>query len=248
VYLWETECQESTLFSCTGWWAKLWHDMWRVDALWISSMSRQLVRSLENIPDLVIDIHLIVSSVLNSVESLGKHVDMLVNLNGIAVFDYVNSSHSPSACNESIPCQTRITVRCECGLHKQEITCLATSSEQSRGLKSLACTDLCARTDRNRKLAEALDIDTTASFQEPENVKGGYQLTTLDYFVNNKTWCLEIEVMFREFLAGPKMRLAFKPMNGHKREFVHELAEAYALNSDSIDYEPYRRYSLSVLC
>src|SRR5438046_8025615 len=101
---------------------------------------------------------------------------MLVNLNGIFWSLSTNSSHSPSACDESVPCQTPVTVRCDCGLHKQEIACLATSTEQSRGLKNLACTDFCARTERNRKLAEALDIDTTASFNEPENIKGGYQL------------------------------------------------------------------------
>jgi len=39
------------------------------------------------------------------------------------------------------------------------------------------------------------------------------------------------------------MRHAFKPMTGHKREFVHDLAEAYGLDSDSIDHEPFRRYS-----
>lgn len=148
--------------------------------------------------------------------------------------------HSPSACDESTPCQAKVIVRCDCGLRKQEIECLATSTESSRGLQNLPCNDLCARTERNRKLAEALDIDTTASFHEPENVKGGYQLCTLDFFVNNRTWCLEIEGMFREFLASNSMRLAFKPMTAQKREFVHELADAYGFDSESVDQEPYR--------
>lgn len=153
-----------------------------------------------------------------------------------------NYSHSPSACDESVPCQARVTVRCHCGLHKQEIPCLATSTEPSRGLRNLPCTDLCARAERNRKLAEALDIDTTASFHEPENVKGGYQLHILNYFDNNRTWCLEIEEMFREFVGGTSVRLAFKPMTGHKREFVHDLADAYGLDSESVDREPFRRH------
>jgi len=38
------------------------------------------------------------------------------------------------------------------------------------------------------------------------------------------------------------MRWAFKPMTGHKREFVHELADVYELDSESVDYEPFRRY------
>jgi transcriptional repressor NF-X1 len=138
-------------------------------------------------------------------------------------------------------------VQCNCGLHKQEISCLATSSESSRGLRNLLCTDLCARAERNRKLAEALDIDTTASFHEPENIKGGYQVRTLDYFNNNRVWCLEIEEMFRKFLSGTSMRLAFKPMAGHKREFVHELADAYGFDSESVDREPFRRH-LNILC
>lgn len=166
---------------------------------------------------------------------------MLVSLNGTFPNIMSNFSHSPSACDVSTPCQAKVVVRCDCGLHKQEIACLATSTEQSRGLRNLPCDDLCARTERNRKLAEALDIDTTASFREPENVKGGYQLRTLEFFNNNRSWCQEIEGIFREFLGGKTMRYSFKPMAGAKREFVHEMAEAYALDSDSVDHEPFRR-------
>jgi len=155
--------------------------------------------------------------------------------------DNSNCSHSPSACDDSSPCQAKVTVRCDCGLQKREMTCLATSTEPSRGLKNLPCTDLCARADRNRKLAEALDIDTTASFHEPENIRGGYAVSALDYFANNKPWCLEIEDAFRNFLAGSTVRFAFKPMNGAKREFVHLLAEAWGFEADSIDHEPFRR-------
>jgi hypothetical protein len=187
------------------------------------------------------------SSAGKNVENLASLVDMLVNLNGILTSYLSDFSHSPSACDESTPCQAKVTVRCDCGLHKQEIPCLATSTEQSRGLKNLPCDDLCARTERNRKLAEALDIDTTASFREPENVKGGYQLRTLEFFNSNRTWCQEIEGNFREFLRGNTMRHAFKPMTAVKREFVHELAEAYGLDSDSVDHEPFRRYSRSIL-
>src|SRR5271154_776170 len=130
-----------------------------------------------------------VRSVRKNVENLESPVDMPVYSNGTSLSSSeANPSHSPSACDESTPCQARLTVRCDCGLHKQEISCLATSTEPSRGLKTLPCTDLCARTERNRKLAEALDIETTSSFHEPENVKGGYQLRTLEYFANNRTW------------------------------------------------------------
>lgn len=47
--------------------------------------------------------------------------------------------------------------------------------------------------------------------------------------------------MFRKFSSGTTMRLAFRPMTGHKREFVHELADAYGLDSESVDQEPFRR-------
>jgi transcriptional repressor NF-X1 len=150
--------------------------------------------------------------------------------------------HAPSACDESKPCQTPVTVRCDCGLRKQEIPCQASSAEPSKGLKNLPCTEICARTERNRKLAEALDVDTTAAFYEPENMKGGYQVKTLEFFNANKAWSLEIEKTFRGFLSGNSMRYAFKPMPGQKREFVHELAEAYALDAESVDREPYRRH------
>jgi len=149
--------------------------------------------------------------------------------------------HSPSACDESTPCQAPVTVRCDCGLRKQEITCQASSTEPSKGLKNLPCTELCVRTERNKRLAEALDIDTTASFYEPENMKGGYEMKTLEFFNNNKVWCMDIEKTLREFLSGNSMRYAFKPMPGPKREFIHELAEVYALDADSVDREPYRR-------
>jgi len=140
-----------------------------------------------------------------------------------------------------MPCQARIAVTCNCGLLKQEIICLASSSEPSRGLRGLACADLCAQAERNKKLAQALDIDTTACFHEPENMKGGYQLRTLEFYNSNRAWCMEMEQKFREFLGGTTMRHAFKPMNASRREFVHELADAYSLDSESVDYEPYRR-------
>lgn len=119
--------------------------------------------------------------------------------------------------------------------------------QPSRGLESLPCSDLCARAERNRKLAEALDIDTTASFREPENVKGGYQVRALDFYNNNKLWCTEIEETFREFLKGNAMRLAFKPMNAHKREFIHDLAEIYGFDAESVDHEPFRRWLSTLL-
>jgi R3H domain len=87
-----------------------------------------------------------------------------------------------------------------------------------------------------------LDIDATGSFFEPENTKGGYQTRTLEFFNNYKTWCLEIETIFRQFLSGTTMRYAFKPMTAQKREFLHELADVYGLDSESIDPEPFRRY------
>ena len=150
------------------------------------------------------------------------------------------ASHSPSACDESKPCQSRVTVQCACGLQKQEVCCLATSCEHSRGLMDLPCTELCARTKRNRKLAEALDIDTGSSFHEPENVKGGYPIQTLDFYSNNRSWCLEIETALKEFLKGAAMRYAFKPMNAPRRDFVRELAGVYGLDAESVDHEPFR--------
>ena len=78
-------------------------------------------------------------------------------------------------------------------------------------------------------------------------MKGGYQLRTLNYFNTNRAWCLEIEDMFRGFLRDKTMRLAFKPMSNHRREFVRDLADAYGLDSESVDHEPYRRYEVNCL-
>jgi transcriptional repressor NF-X1 len=101
----------------------------------------------------------------------------------------------------------------------------------------LECDEECLRLQRNRKLADALDIDpdTHSDDQIP------YGDFTLRFFRENTKWAQEKEREFRDFAAAPEeKRLRFKPMPSHQRAFLHALAEDFGLDSESQDPEPHR--------
>ena len=69
------------------------------------------------------------------------------------------SNASCLRCPEDISCKAKIVINCECGHLSQEVTCNATM-ENALEMKNrkLKCNDFCALAERNRKLANALEI------------------------------------------------------------------------------------------
>lgn len=121
--------------------------------------------------------------------------------------------------------------------------CNASKDNEGNGTKSLPCNDECARLERNRKLALALNIDQTTHVEGGDHVP--YSAETLFLFSEHVKWGQTQEREFRVFAsAEDEKRLRFKPMSAHQRAFVHSLAEDFGLDSESMDPEPHRHVAI----
>ncbi|KAL9048809.1 MAG: hypothetical protein Q9162_007540 [Coniocarpon cinnabarinum] len=124
---------------------------------------------------------------------------------------------------------------------KEETRCGASATSDGNLKKELKCDDECARLERNRKLAVALDIDQAT--HTDDHIP--YSSETLSLFAQKPTWSTEQEREFRVFAAdAEERRLRFKPMPPHHRAFLHALAEDYGLDSESMDPEPHRHVAI----
>ncbi|KAF2750001.1 hypothetical protein M011DRAFT_381827, partial [Sporormia fimetaria CBS 119925] len=145
--------------------------------------------------------------------------------------------HSGTSCKEDRPCQHKIFVTCECQRIKQEAKCLASKSADGNLKKTLKCDEECARLERNRKLALALNVDPTT--QQSDHIP--YSAETLKMYQDNSTWAAAQEKVLRLFAADPEeKRLRFKPMPSHQRAFIHSIAEDFGFDHESMDPEPHR--------
>lgn len=153
--------------------------------------------------------------------------------------DMENQCHAPYACKEDKPCQSKIFITCPCQAQKQEAKCGASKTSEGNNGKTLSCNDECARLERNRKLAVALNIDQSAHVEGGDHIP--YSSETLNLFSEHVKWGQTQEREFRVFATSDdEKRLRFKPMKAHERAFVHALAEDFGLDSESIDPEPHR--------
>ncbi|KAF2262552.1 hypothetical protein CC78DRAFT_408660, partial [Lojkania enalia] len=149
--------------------------------------------------------------------------------------------HSPVPCKEDKPCQHKILVTCECQRIKQETRCNASKSSDGNLEKTLKCDDECARLERNRRLALALNIDPAT--HQDDHIP--YSAETLRMYMENSTWAAAQEKEFRIFAAKPEeKRLRFKPMPAQQRAFLHSIAEDFGFDSESMDPEPHRHVAV----
>ncbi|KAL2184615.1 hypothetical protein L209DRAFT_735699 [Thermothelomyces heterothallicus CBS 203.75] len=146
--------------------------------------------------------------------------------------------HAPYPCMEDKPCQSKTFITCPCQHRKQEVRCQATLLNPFPTKESiLKCDDECLRLQRNRKLADALNIDLAT--HTDDHIP--YSDTTLRRFRENVSWAQEQERQLRLFAADPEeKRIRFKPMPSHQRAFIHALAEDFGLETESQDPEPHR--------
>ena len=145
--------------------------------------------------------------------------------------------HAPSSCREDKACQNKMLVTCDCQHLKLEVKCNASRAGDGNSKKTLKCDDECARLERNRKLALALNIDPEA--HKDDHIP--YSASTIHMFQESVKWAQVQEREFRVFAADEaEKRLRFKPMQPHQRAFVHALAEDFGLDSESMDPEPHR--------
>ncbi|TKA72300.1 hypothetical protein B0A55_07162 [Friedmanniomyces simplex] len=117
--------------------------------------------------------------------------------------------------------------------------CNASKTSEGNNDKTLPCNEECARLERNRRLAIALNIDQSTHQDGGDHIP--YSTETLNLFAQHVKWSQTQEREFRVFATSDdEKRLRFKPMKARERAFVHALAEDFGLDSESMDPEPHR--------
>ena len=153
--------------------------------------------------------------------------------------DQENTCHAPFACKEDKPCQSKIFITCTCQAQKQEMKCGASTAGEGNNGKSLPCNDECARLERNRRLAIALNIDQSTHVGGGDHIP--FSTETLNMFAEHVKWGQTQEREFRVFATSDEeKRLRLKPMQPRQRAFIHALADDFGLDSESVDPEPHR--------
>ncbi|CAG8542480.1 2165_t:CDS:2 [Paraglomus occultum] len=145
--------------------------------------------------------------------------------------------HAPARCPEDVPCETMMVVKCQCGRISKEIKCNATVENAGEIMnRHLGCDEACALAERNRRLAEALEIDS----DDTSKIEIEYEENLVNMYSKNKVWAKNLENVIGEFITSDKQTLNLPAMKGPFRKFVHELCGHYRLASESVDVEPYR--------
>lgn len=145
--------------------------------------------------------------------------------------------HAPSTCKEDKPCPFKVLITCECQRRKEEVRCNAWSSSPTPNRQVLKCDDECARLERNRQLAVALNIsDSHTDDHIP------YSNETLQGYADlDVKWSHAQEETLRVFAADDQeRRLRMKPMKPRQRTFVHSLSADFGFDTESLDPEPHR--------
>lgn len=171
--------------------------------------------------------------------------------------------HAPYPCPEKSPCSSTILVTCSCGRLRQEKLCNAAKAVVSKGqlhhpqrlpsLTPLACDDECARLERNRSLASALqvDIDPSSTTSIPQNGTSAataipYSSDTLDMYIqlassSPLSTLQTYESTLHSLATSTAQRsVRFQPAKRALRAFAHSLSADWGFASESFDPEPHR--------
>ncbi|CAK6967447.1 transcriptional repressor NF-X1 [Scomber scombrus] len=189
--------------------------------------------------------------------------------------------HKGSSCPRTT-CSAKVALQCECGRRKEMVACTeATSSYQryaaiamasklsdmqlgdsmdigpllskkERKNTRLECDQECATLERNKRLAEALQIDSSS---DPFNVRSTsiYSDSLKDDARKDLKFVTEVEEEIKNLaeLANKgkqaKRSHCFPPMNREHRKIIHELSEVYAVESVSYDSEPKRNVIITAI-
>ncbi|GAM86340.1 hypothetical protein ANO11243_043540 [Dothideomycetidae sp. 11243] len=137
----------------------------------------------------------------------------------------------------------KIFITCDCQALKQEARCGASRTNDGNLNKKLPCNEECARLERNRRLAVALNIDQSTHVDGGDHIP--YSEEVLDLFQQHSQWAQAQEREFRVFGESPdEKRFRFKPMTAQQRAFIHALADDFGFDSESMDPEPHRHVLL----
>ncbi|CAN6607074.1 FKBP12-associated protein 1 [Trichomonascus vanleenenianus] len=149
--------------------------------------------------------------------------------------------HPGKECGDVFPpCEEMVTVKCPCG-HQQNVKRCNNKAET----EVLVCNESCAIAERNRKLAEALDIDVAK--RADEQAQHEYNDDLLDLYHVDPAFGDSVEQQLIDFVKGYAKSadqafkvLNFPPMKSRQRMLIHLLAEEFNLPSVSQDAPPNR--------
>ncbi|XP_023806082.1 transcriptional repressor NF-X1 isoform X2 [Oryzias latipes] len=182
--------------------------------------------------------------------------------------------HEGSSCPRTT-CTAKVALQCDCGRRKDTVACAdaATSYQRYAAIAMasklsdmqlgdsmdmgplltkkeakqtrLDCDEECATLERNRRLAEALQIDATS---DPFNTRSTsvYSSSLKEDARKDLKFVTEVEEEMRSLVElankgkQPKRSHCFPAMNREHRKIIHELAEVYGVESASYDSEPKR--------
>uniref|UniRef100_A0AAV2LAF3 Transcriptional repressor NF-X1 n=1 Tax=Knipowitschia caucasica TaxID=637954 RepID=A0AAV2LAF3_KNICA len=187
--------------------------------------------------------------------------------------------HRGSSCPRST-CSAKVSLQCDCGRRKETVVCAEAASSYQRYAAiavasklsdmqlgdsmdlgplltkkemkqtKLECDEECATLERNRRLAEALQIDPSS---DPFNVRSTsvYSDSLKDDARKDLNFVSKVEDEIKNLIEitnkgkQAKRSYTFQPMNRDHRRVIHELAEVYKLESISYDCEPKRSVSVT---
>ncbi|WBW75474.1 shuttle craft like transcriptional repressor/ubiquitin-protein ligase E3 [Schizosaccharomyces osmophilus] len=143
--------------------------------------------------------------------------------------------HSEIPCDQKVSCKAMVAAVCSCGLIKTQVSCGASFENPSPEHK-ISCTVDCAREERKRVLADALNINPDRKGKEVSQ----YTKSLLIYYRDNREFGREIETALCDLCESEKPSVSFPPMQREQRWFIHTLAKLYGAESESFDSEPKR--------
>lgn len=188
------------------------------------------------------------------------------------------SCHKGSSCPRST-CTAKVALQCDCGRRKETVVCAEAASSYQRYAAiamasklsdmqlgdsmdigpftkkemkqtKLECDEECATLERNRRLAEALQIDPTS---DPFNVRSTsvYSDSLKEEARKDLNFVTKVEDEIKNLIEitnkgkQAKRTYTFQPMNRDHRKIIHDLAEVYGLESISYDSEPKRSVAVT---
>ncbi|PWA01920.1 hypothetical protein BB558_001944 [Smittium angustum] len=172
--------------------------------------------------------------------------------------------HAPSKCREDIPCSEYVLVTCKCGNLKKSITCYEKSIMEKRLLSGgnnssilngdiyniggeemgdgmIPCNEVCELVTRNKKLAEALNLQSKINQLSESYVQVHMNNFLITFAKENREFVTQLEQNLVQFVADTsRWNYWFTPMRSKERYFLHLLAPYYTCTSTSADKEPKR--------
>ncbi|KAI9104723.1 hypothetical protein DFS34DRAFT_604207 [Phlyctochytrium arcticum] len=144
--------------------------------------------------------------------------------------------HGTSYCAEDRSCNEKIRQKCLCGHRIMDVTCNAWKENLGQGTNSLPCDESCAITERNRKLAEALEIDVDGGDSGDGSDNLDYSSELLHYARQNPVWAKGVEKALAAFIEEDARRtLHMPPAKAASNNFTHALAAHYHLSAQIVD-------------